>query len=87
METSTVKEAIDMLIHARPGHCTPPEITENKVGGANDLGPPPAQPGVKRSTLKRKSFIGKCHCGKCFKCVPSPSGECVCVCVCVCCAF
>ena len=71
MESSTVKSAIDSLIQARPGSSS---SSPTNGGGANK-----EQAAVKRSTLKRRSNAGtsgwRCNCGKCTKCLPSPSGE------------
>ena len=67
MESKTVKDAIDALIQARPGGSSP----SNDGGGATR--------DTKRSTLcRRRSHVpsgSKCNCGKCSKCLPSPSGE------------
>lgn len=63
METKIVKEAVEGLIVARPG---------NALSTA-----PPTSKDAKRMSMKRQSIavVGKCTCGKCLKCVPSPSGE------------
>ena len=66
MESKTVKDAIDALIQARPGGSSP---SSSGGGVTRD---------TKRSTLKRRSQVPsgwKCNCGKCSKCLPSPSGE------------
>lgn len=63
MESKTVKDAIDGLIMARPSKA-------NK-----DINYPRD---TKRLSLRRKSLYGqggKCTCGRCTKCIPSPSGE------------
>jgi len=39
---------------------------------------------MKQLSMRRKSAMmggGKCNCGKCLRCIPSPNGVCVCVCV------
>ncbi|XP_064387064.1 inositol polyphosphate-4-phosphatase type I A-like isoform X2 [Halichondria panicea] len=61
METKIVKEAVEGLIVARPG---------NALSTA-----PPTSKDAKRMSMKRQSIavVGKCTCGKCLKCVPSPS--------------
>ena len=70
MESSTVKGAIDALIQARPGSSAP---APTSGGGASK-----DEASAKRATMKRRSNAGgglKCNCGKCTRCLPSPSGE------------
>ena len=68
-----MKDAIDAVIHARPGNSSP----SGNGGGANKDSAVAKQ----RSTVnKRRSQVvsgggWKCNCGRCNMCLPSPSGE------------
>lgn len=64
MESKVVKDAIDGLIMARPSQALGKDIA-------------PMTKEMKRMSLRRKASLaagGKCTCGKCTKCIPSPSG-------------
>ena len=73
MESDTIKEAIDALTRARP--CVAHNDDQSSlIKSLNN----PVSKENRQSSLKRKSVAlqaGKCNCGKCSKCVPSPSGE------------
>ena len=99
MQSSVVSNAIEGLIVARPGAILGVDVGSEGVGDGGMNLTVPTSPS-KRQSMKRRSmaFGGKCNCGKCCRCVPSPSGKClsfslcvgmcvsVCrdVCVCVC---
>ncbi len=79
MQSSTVSEAIEALIRARPG-----DVKED-VGVDRTLAVPTTKE-LKRQSIKRQSayVVGgdegrvggaRCNCGKCFICVPTPAGE------------
>ena len=71
MQSGVVTNSIESLIIAWP-----------KEGETSILLSPPSRD-MKRLSMRRKSAMmggGKCNCGKCLKCIPSPSGVYVCVC-------
>ena len=73
MESDTIKESIEVLTRARP--CV--SSNEDSSSLTKSLNTPIAKEN-KYSSMKRKSVAlpaGKCNCGKCSKCVPSPSGK------------
>ena len=73
MESDTIKDAIDALRRARP--CVSQNDDPSSL--TNSLGAPISRD-TRHLSMKRKSDAlpaGKCNCGKCSKCVPSPSGE------------
>jgi len=68
MQSGVVTDSIESLITAWP-----------KEGETSILLSPPSRD-MKRLSMWRKSAMmggGKCNCGKCLKCNPSPSGVCV----------
>lgn len=79
MESSTIKESIDTLIRARPCVSTSGSLPSSSdlsslTSSLDNLG----NKENKRLSMKRKSVAlpsTKCNCGKCSKCVPSPSGK------------
>ena len=82
MESSTVKGAIDGLIQARPGSSSASSLAGSSPPSGGGANKGQDQPAVKRAVTKRRSHyipnpsVGwKCNCGKCTKCLPSPSGE------------
>ena len=77
MESDTIKESIDGLNRARPcaGVTTDPQTTPSSLTKSLDA---PISREHRHASLKRKSVAlpsSKCNCGKCSKCIPSPSGE------------
>lgn len=78
MESETIKKSIDDLIKARPTVSTAsPVIPTDLDSLTNSLDSPISREG-RYSSIKRKSVAlpaAKCNCGKCSKCVPSPSGK------------
>ncbi len=73
MESDIVKEAIDGLIKARPGAS---ESSDSSITRSLDILAPNRD--TRKLSMKRKSValpVTKCNCGKCSKCVPSPSGR------------
>ncbi len=73
MESDTIKEAIDALTRARP--CVSQNDDQSNLTKSLNT---PISKENRHSSIKRKSVAlpaGKCNCGKCSKCVPSPSGE------------
>ena len=64
MESKVVRDAIDGLIMARPSQTLGKDLASMSKE-------------MKRMSLRRKASLaagGKCTCGKCTKCIPSPSG-------------
>jgi len=78
MESNVVKEAVDFLINARPSSTAAGGTETTQLSTSlNELHvtAPPVE--SRKITVKRKSiaFPVKCNCGRCSKCVPSPSGK------------
>ncbi len=79
MESKVVKEAVDSLIKARP-NSTPTgssDVTNNLSTSLDNLQPETPPVDIRRASTKRKSVVypgTKCNCGRCSKCVSSPSG-------------
>lgn len=74
MESDTIKESIDNLIKARPCVSVADDTGSLTKSYENTL----FNTGNRHSSMKRKSValpLAKCNCGKCSKCVPSPSGK------------
>ena len=74
VESTTVKEAIKTLIGARPGSA---ESSSDSLLSTRSMDAVFSQEN-KRLSIKRKSVAlsnTKCICGKCSKCIPSPSGK------------
>lgn len=72
-----MKDAIDALINARPGQPSPklqhkdePLLTKSLDTSLNKEN---VQLDVKRKSVHLP--VTKCSCGKCSRCVPSPSGN------------
>ena len=78
MESETIKKSIDDLIKARPTASTASLMTPTDNDSlTNSIDNPISREG-RYSSIKRKSVAlpaAKCNCGKCSKCVPSPSGK------------
>lgn len=80
MESDTIKESIDTLIKARPyaSVANDPQTTNNIPSSLTKSLDGPSSRESRYTSLKRKSAAlsaAKCNCGKCAKCVPSPSGK------------
>lgn len=72
MEADVIKESIDNLIRARPCASTASASLLTKSLDTS------YSKEAKHSSMKRKSVAlpaSKCNCGKCPKCVSSPSGK------------
>ena len=78
MESDVVKEAVDFLINARPSSTSAGGTETTQLSTSLDnlhVAAPPVE--SRKITVKRKSLAlpVKCNCGRCSKCVPSPSGK------------
>lgn len=76
MESDTIKDSIENLIKARPSVTTASTSDYSSVltKSVDTLW----NVENRHSSMKRKSMalpVAKCNCGKCLKCVPSPSGK------------
>ena len=79
-QSPSVLEAIGDLIRARPGD----PVLAFSNSSLSTSSPLHIAPERRKLTLRKKlptpNRIG-CNCGKCAKCIPSPSGESLCTCV------
>lgn len=76
MESDTIKDSIENLIKARPSVTTASASDESSAltKSLDTL----VNMENRHLSIKRKSValpVTKCNCGKCLKCVPSPSGK------------
>ena len=74
MESDSIKKSVDNLIKARPCVSIADDTSAVTKSSENAL----FNAENRHSSMKRKSVVSplaKCNCGKCSKCVPSPSGK------------
>ena len=75
MESQVVKEAVESLIGARPCSSSNDTTLLNTSSLDNLAAHVPKE--MRRISMKRRSVAlpsTKCNCGRCSKCVPTPSG-------------
>lgn len=77
MESDAIKGSIDILIKARP--CVSTATGSDDLSDLTKSLDTVFNKESRHLSMKRKSMalpVTKCNCGKCSKCIPSPSGEC-----------